>query len=235
MVFPVVLFPMAFLSAFAGMLVPELAEAKVRNSNTRINYIASRVFQITLLFSVGCAGYMMCFASDIGYTIYNNAEAAEFIRVIAPLIPVMYIDHITDGMLKGLGEQLYTMRVNIFDASLSCLLVWLVLPFAGIKGYVAIIFLVEIINTALSVVRLLSIVELRCRIIRWLMLPLLCISGASSCVRLLFEFTHITFDSRVVYFIVSLFVTVIIYVGFLRLTNSLSGEDTHWIRGIFSK
>lgn len=235
MVFPIVLFPMAFLTAFSGMLVPELAEAKVRGSFYHINYIASRVFQITLLFSVGTAGFMMCFASDIGYTIYNNGEAAEFIRIIAPLIPVMYIDHVTDGMLKGLGEQLYSMRVNIADASLSCLLVWIVLPYSGIKGYVAIIFITEILNTALSVVRLLYIVELRCQIIRWLALPLLCIAGASSCVRLLFEFTHIVFKSHIVFFAVCLTLTIFLYVLFLRITNSLSDEDTHWIRSIFAK
>lgn len=235
MVFPVVLFPMAFLTAFAGMLVPELAEAKIRGSLFRINYIISRVFQITLLFAVGIAGFMMSFAADLGYTIYNNGEAAEFIRIIAPLIPVMYLDHATDGMLKGLGEQLYSMRVNIFDASLSCLLVWIVLPYTGIKGYVAIIFICEILNTALSVVRLLSIVELRCKIFRWLVLPLLCIAGSASCVRLLFEFTHIVFDSRIVFFIFCSILTTLLYVIFLRLTNSLSGEDTRWIRNIFVK
>ncbi|MHB1152003.1 MAG: oligosaccharide flippase family protein [Eubacteriales bacterium] len=235
MVFPVVLFPMAFLTAFAGMLVPELAEAKVRGSLFRINYIVSRVFQITLLFAVGIAGFMMCFAADLGYTIYNNGEAGEFIRIIAPLIPVMYLDHATDGMLKGLGEQLYSMRVNIFDASLSCLLVWIVLPYTGIKGYVAIIFICEILNTALSIARLLSIVELRCKIFRWLVLPLLCIAGSASCVRLLFEFTHIVFDSRIVFFIFCTTLTALLYVIFLRLTNSLSGEDTRWIRSIFVK
>jgi hypothetical protein len=127
------------------------------------------------------------------------------------------------------------MRVNIADASLSCLLVWIVLPFSGIKGYVAIIFICEILNTALSVVRLLSIVELRCRIIRWLALPLLCIAGASSCVRLLFELTHIVFYSQIVFFAVCLTMTIFLYVLFLRLTNSLSDEDTHWIRTIFAK
>ncbi len=233
MVFPIVLFPMAFLSAFAGMLVPELAEAKIRSSFVRINYIVSRVFQITLIFAVGIAGFMMSFAGELGFAIYNNTEAGEFIRIIAPLIPVMYLDHATDGMLKGLGEQLYSMRVNIFDASLSCLLVWIILPYTGIKGYVAVIFICEILNTALSVVRLLSIVELRCKIFRWLVLPLLCISGSSSCVHLFFESTKIVFNSQLFFFIFCTFFTALLYMLFLRLTNSLSKDDSQWIRSIF--
>ncbi|MDD4774365.1 MAG: oligosaccharide flippase family protein [Eubacteriales bacterium] len=235
MVFPIVLFPMSFLSAFAGMLVPELAEAKARGNFPRINGIASRVYQISLLFAVGIAGYMMSFSVDLGYAIYNNGEAAEFIRIMAPLIPVMYIDHITDGMLKGLGEQLYIMRVNIFDASLSCLLVWIVLPMAGIKGYVAIIFIAEIINTALSIARLLTIVELKCKIFRWLILPLLCIAGSASCIHMITEISDIVIGSPAVFFILRTALTGVLYVLFLRLTNSLSGEDARWIRSIFVK
>ena len=45
--------------------------------------------------------------------IYPGTDAGRYIRLLAPLIPVMYIDTTVDSMLKGLGEQLYCMTVSI--------------------------------------------------------------------------------------------------------------------------
>ena len=74
--------------------------------------------------------------------------------LLALLMPVMYMDHITDGMLRGLGEHLYCMRVNIVDSLISTALIYLVLPVWGLYGYIAILYLSEIFNFSLSIRRL---------------------------------------------------------------------------------
>ena len=231
-VLPVVLFPMAFLTAFSNLLVPELAEAKIKGDFGRINYIISRSFQITLLFSVGVAGFMICFSGELGSFISDNPEAARYIRIMAALIPVMYIDHITDGILKGLGEQIYSMRVNIADAFLSCLLVFALLPHTGIMGYIGIIFLCEIINTGLSVARLLGITRAETKLFRWLALPLLSIICAAFSVKLFFDISHFVLAVNV--FSIALYITLAgaVYFTLLRVTGSISREDIKWVKGI---
>ena len=40
-----------------------------------------------------------------------------YIRILSPLVPVMYTDTVTDGMLKGLDQQIQSMRYNIIDSA----------------------------------------------------------------------------------------------------------------------
>ena len=68
----------------------------------------------------------------------------------------MYLDHVADSVLKGIGEQVYSMWINITDAMLSIALVWLLLPKLGIMGYAVCIIVMEAYNFALSSARLLS-------------------------------------------------------------------------------
>ena len=134
--------------------------------------------------------------------------------MLAPLIPVMYLDTAVDSLLKGLGEQVYTMWVNIADASLSVILVALLLPKMGINGYIITVYFTEIINATLSITRLLSKCEIRPRIFLWIGRPLLCIIGAT---RVTHYFTK-TLSCNVWLHIV---IASIIYVVFMILCGGI--------------
>lgn len=180
MVFPVILFPQTVMTAFAGLLVPEISECQARGEDGRIDRIVSRAFQSALAYSCGVAGIMACFSGILGLAIYNSNEAGNMIRLLSPLIPVMYVDHIVDGMLKGLGEQLYSMKVNVADAFLSAVLVYFLVPVWGVYGYIVIVVLMEILNASLSVARLLKRVSVRIDLGKWLIKPLLCVGVSTS-------------------------------------------------------
>ena len=66
----------------------------------------------------------------------------------------MYTDMLCDGCLKGLGQQMWNMGINVLDALLGVLLVWRVLPVYALTGYICIIFFNECLNFALSMLRL---------------------------------------------------------------------------------
>ena len=192
MAFPIVLYPQVFLQSFAGMLIPEMAETRARGGEKEIRRTAARVLQITLLFSIGVAGIMCCFAGELGRVIYANRTAGNYILMMAPLIPVMYLDSAVDGMLKGLGQQLYSMQVNILDASCSVLMVWLLLPRMGVGGYILTVYVCEILNGALSLVRLLQVTKPKVSLLRIFFLPLLCVAAAAASVRILLQYSGLT-------------------------------------------
>ena len=108
MAFPVIMFPMALISAFAGMTVPELSECLAKGHKNWIKYISGRVWQFSLLFAIGISGTFICFSEELGAALYNNSEAGLYICLLSPLLPIMYLDHTTDALLKGLGEQFYS-------------------------------------------------------------------------------------------------------------------------------
>lgn len=232
MALPVILLPCALLGSFAVLLVPELTEAHVRAEKQRIEFIMKRVFSLTLFFSIGTAGLMIAFSQELGYILYNNMDAAQMIRYLAPLIPIMYLDGATDAMLKGLGQQVYSMKVNIADATISVLLVAWLLPNFGIYGYIITIYVTELLNAALSILRLIHIGAMRPRIVSWIVKPIFGIIGATCLTRLIdlqFSqyFTNSFYMGRI---IVLMLAVILFYIIFLVLLGSLNRQDIRWLK-----
>ncbi len=191
MVLPVVLFPSAFISSFSGLLVPEVAESSTRGDGERVARIAYKIVTPALIFSFGVAGIMSCYAYELGEAIYHSREAGMYIRCLAPLIPIMYVDSSVDAVLKGMGEQVYSMNVNIADALSSVILVWLLLPRMGLWGYVITIYVTETLNTTLSLARMLPISCMKIRLWKQVFGPLVCVVGATCLCRLASEWGHL--------------------------------------------
>ena len=81
--------------------------------------------------------------------------------MLAPIMPVMFLDTAVDSMLKGLGEQVYCAKVNTVDAALCLACVLLAVPRFGVVGYIAVIYASEGLNAALSIARLTRIAAIR--------------------------------------------------------------------------
>lgn len=181
---PVVMFPYAFLSPFCNLLVPEIAEKRAAGDHLGVERITKRVFSFVLSMGIGTAGILLFFSKALGRVMGDSSEAAVYIGLLAPLLPVMYLDTAVDSILKGLDQQLFCMRVNILDSALSVLVVLVLMPQIGIYGYIAEIFLCELINASLSVMRLLQVTGLSLSPLM-LIPPLCAIFGATLLARLL--------------------------------------------------
>ncbi len=192
MVFPIIMFPSCIIYSFAGLLVPELARMNERKQLDKINRVAETVLNYSLIYAIGTAGLLICFAYELSVVIYNSAESFSYIYLFAPLVTVMYLDAAVDGILKGLNEQIYSMKINIIDASFSVLLVYFLVPHFGIKGYIVAIFVCEILNCSLSLTRLVKICDINFSLFKSVFLPLFYIVLSTATVTLFFEFFNIT-------------------------------------------
>ncbi len=163
MALPAVLYPMSPLSSFAGLLVPEFAESQAAGDKGRVARITEEVISATLSYSAPAAVFMYLFSEELGYILYSSYDAGFYIAMLAPVLPIMYLDHVTDAMLKGIGEQVYSMWVNISDSLLSVILIWFLIPPLGIAGYAVVIIAMEGYNFLLSFVRLKGRVKFRMR------------------------------------------------------------------------
>lgn len=238
MVFPLILFPSAVSATFASLIVPELSElsAKYEKRDTKhIKYIVSRSISLSVMFGVACAGAFILFSSSLGSLIYGSNEASKYIGVFAVLIPLMYLDMTVDGMLKGLGEQIASMRYNIIDSAISVILVYTLLPKIGIVGYVICVFATELVNDVLSLNRLISVTHVKIPIYITVIAPIISIIGASAVTNLLFRSLPFEFYSLAVETVAGIFVLVIFYLAFLVALRGLTKDDILWIIGIFKK
>ncbi len=230
MVMPLVLFPSAVLYSFAGLLVPELSECSALGNKKRVLAIGEKVFRSSLLFSVCVAGIFLSFSDVIGMTMYRSEEAARQLRLISALVPVMYLDSAVDGMLKGLGEQVYCMKVNVADSFLCLVLVFLLVPAFGIDGYIALLIISEIVNASFSIARLIKVTGLRINYVKWALYPVLSVIGgafAAKAVCGLFPvFGGMSF---------SVTLCVLFYAIFCILLGAVKKEDVLWFKALASK
>ena len=154
MVFPVLGFASVFFTALSEMLIPRLTAAQLRGDRKGMERSASRVLTACLLFGSLTSLALYLLGPWLGERLYRSAEAGVYIRVLAPLVTVMYLDSVVDGMLKGLGLQLGSMVINLTDAALTLVCVCVLLPRFGTAGYIGILYLSECFNFLLSFLRL---------------------------------------------------------------------------------
>lgn len=180
MAMPLLLYPSAILSSFAGLLIPEVAERVAREAAEENRRLCERALFVTLLFGIGFGGIFAAFSEEIGLLVYGKSEVGRYISILAPIVPIMYLDHITDAVLKGAGRQVFSMTVNILDSIGSILLVILLLPKLGAQGYAYIIMIAELFNFSFSITGLHNAIPFRFHPFSWVLLPSVCIFIAVS-------------------------------------------------------
>lgn len=150
MTMSVILFPNVFISSFSNLLIPEFSSLMAKQYKKRILEVCQKVFLATSLFSIAIAIIFFFFANEISLMIFHNLECAKYIRILSPLILFMYPDNIIDSMLKGLNKQFGVMFCNILDLILMIIVLYFLLPYWGINGYLLAIAISEIFNFCVS-------------------------------------------------------------------------------------
>ena len=172
MVMPVIMFPCTFINSFSSLLIPEFSSYYANKNFNSINYVCTKIFKITSLFSIGIASIFFYFSNEISLAIYQNLDSSIFIKIFAPLIFFMYMDSVIDGILKGLKQQISVMCCNILDLIISISFIYYLLPIQGIRGYVIVIYISEILNFSISIYQLFKFSNLKFKFIDWIIKPI---------------------------------------------------------------
>lgn len=231
-VLPILLFPSAFISSFSGLVIPELAEYRARDGrvigNRSIYYIIGRMLTINLMFSICVAAVLYNFADPISASMSEDPNTVIYIKLMAPIVPIMYVDNCVDCILKGLNEQLSSMKYNIIDAAVSLVLVTFLLPVTGIAGYVVIICTSEILNFILSLNRLVKITKFKINVCNCFIKPIA--AAVVSCT--VCELVPISGAVSLGFGIAA---QIAVYLIVLLIVKGLSKDDVKWFKKIFKK
>ena len=201
--------------------MPEISESDASGDAERIERIIARVLKTVLLYSIGVAGVMICLSQEFGAVLFNDLDSAKYILFVAPLVPVMYLDTSVDSILKGLGYQFYCMVINIVDALLSVIFVWVLLPRYGIMGYISTVYFTELVNAALSITKLLCVTKFRFKLLDWLIKPLLAIVVSTATIRFILGRIG-TFAENKLDIALHVICTAMIYFALLLVVRAIS-------------
>ena len=159
MAMPIILFPVSLIISFSSLLVPEFSRCYTQEKYSKIKLISVIILTCTLIFAIIIAILIFIFADNLSMWIYHKSEISKYLRILSPLVIVMYLDIVIDSILKGLDAQVDVMAVNIFDCLVSISFIYFLVPILGFSGYIISIFISEIINFSLSGYKLLRILK----------------------------------------------------------------------------
>ena len=161
MVFPIIFFPSCIITALAELIVPELTAAQVSGKKEQISHTVSILLRKSLALSLFIGLMLFILSETLGKAIYHSEDAGYYIRIFSLLVPIMYMDIVTDGCLKGLGQHLYSMSFNIIEAFIGVILVYFLVPKFALNAYIGILFFEELFNFTLSFWRLSRVTDIR--------------------------------------------------------------------------
>lgn len=225
MALPLLYFPSAILSAFSSLLIPEVSAMNALNSKKKIDYIIRKSFKATLIFSFLITGIFLTFSNEVGITFYKNAQVGAMLLILAPLVPLMYLDQIVDSILKGLNQQFSSMKYNTMDSAIRAAIIYLFVPIFGVKGYIIMLYVGTIFNALLSINRLIVVSRVRFNMVEWVIVP--CIAITLSC-----AFTRLVLHASL---FSSILMVCIVYGFILMLLGCITKRDIAWVIRIFYK
>ncbi len=215
MVLPLLTFPAVLLSPIASLLVPEVSAAAAVHNKKRVLYMTKRCLRLTFWYAFGIMGIMLLFADEIGVFFFQSTQVSGYLRAAAPLIPLLYVDQIVDGILKGLNQQVASMKYNTADALMRVALVFFLVPLFGMNGYLFMLYAGTIFNASMSALQLIRVIKLRIDLVRFILLPLFVCFLSCLCTRLLIHTS----------FLIGILFCLFVYISLLFLFGCISKTD----------
>lgn len=229
MVMPLLMFPSVFLSSLSTSLVPEISRSVSVNNTKRVNTTLNRVIKITLLSSILIVTVFLTFSHEIGLALYKSEDVGRMLALLSPLCPFMYLEMVVSGVLRGLNEQLSSLKYNTVDSVMRIILIFLIVPNKGLYGFIVIMYLSNIYTSMSSVSRLLKVTTVTFNLRDWLIKP--CTAAVLSALffKGVFRFFIPSGINVWLSLVLSILLLCISYCFLLILTNCITQNELRWI------
>lgn len=172
MALPLLFFPASFLTSLSTMLIPEVSEAKSLGNTLKVRETVLYAVKTTLTLSTLITCGFLFNAEDLGFAVYGDRDVGQIILILSPIVPLMYLESVTAGLLKGLDRQMNMLRFNSFDSIVRIASVFFLLPLFGIKAYLGIMIVSNCFTSCLSARCLFKTTETSPDLLRWVVFPL---------------------------------------------------------------
>ena len=223
MALPILFFPSTLLNSISTLLIPEMSEAAAKGRNFLVKSATRNILKLTAVISFVFAAIFFVGGREIGLLIYKSEEVGELLRALSPIVPLMYLDSVSDGILKGLDQQGFSFRTAITDSTLRIILILIILPVSGLRGFIWIMYFSNLLTCALNVGRLMKVTGARLNALNEVILPI----GAALTITLLTDMLLRLFSgiNSLVYLILICLVSLPLYLLFIFLFGTVTADD----------
>ncbi len=174
MVVPILFFPFAFLASLVSVFTPEISRLNMLTERRHLNARISSIMSFVSLLSVAVGGLFFFLPNEIGEAFYPNENTSNAIRILALVTPFMYVETVSDGLLKAIGEQVQTLKFTVYNSVLRVILILLLVSRTGENGYLWLLVISNTFTYALCRRRVYMATGVKPRLKSDILFPLLC-------------------------------------------------------------
>ncbi len=173
MALPLLTFPFGLLGSLSVLLMPEITQAHIQGQTRRLQALVDRMLRLTGYFSALGGALFWVWGTPLAWMLYHSTEAGAYLEILGPAMPLLCLESMVDGAMKGVGEQRAVFRYSVWDSILRIGGVMLLLPRFGMKGFLFVILLSSCYTCIANTSRLLRCCEMPPHLVRWLGSPAL--------------------------------------------------------------
>ncbi len=172
MVVPILFFPFAFLASLVSVFTPEISRLNLLSDRRPLYARISSIMSFVSILSVAVGGMFFFLSYEIGEAFYPNRNTAGAIKILSLVTPFMYVETVSDGLLKAIGEQVQTLKFSVYNSVLRVLLILLLVSRTGDRGYLWLLVISNTFTYLLCRIRLFKVTGIKPRWVTDITLPL---------------------------------------------------------------
>ncbi|MCD7818424.1 MAG: polysaccharide biosynthesis protein [Lachnospiraceae bacterium] len=132
---PMILFPTALTSALSMLLLPAVSEEHALHHRKQIANTVNASFLGSLLLGSFFLGAFLLFGEDVGTAVFHSEQAGIYIRRLALICPLIYINTTMLSILHGIGKTSSLLLWHLIGFALRLFAIIQLVPLWGINGY----------------------------------------------------------------------------------------------------
>lgn len=118
---PILTVPSFFIIAISLSLVPEISKFYHQNNILKVKKRLKQAILFSLIIGISYSIILLFFGDNLLYAIYNTYEGLNYIKVLAPIFVLFYLENILISFLQAINKANITMKITIIGVIVKLL------------------------------------------------------------------------------------------------------------------
>ncbi|MBE5931586.1 MAG: polysaccharide biosynthesis protein [Lachnospiraceae bacterium] len=173
MAIPFILFPSAIPGALSVLLLPAVSENLDEQNRPRLQQCVGNAVKYSVVIGLFSTAVFFYFGRDIGTAVYHNTLAGDYIRILSPLCPLLYLSTTLGSVINGLGKPHLSFFTTVGGLLVRLAVIVFVVPKTGIYGVLLGLLVSQLVSTLFDAFLVLKYCKAFPPVSQWLVLPAL--------------------------------------------------------------
>lgn len=113
--------PSFFITAISSSLIPEISKHYLEKNNLLLKKRLKEAIIFALIIGIPYSILLILFGKNILYFIYKTSLGLNYIKILAPIFPLFYIEAILISFLQAIDKAHITMKITIIGVIIKLL------------------------------------------------------------------------------------------------------------------